>query len=304
MGFLYLLENIRIPILNEIMLGITYLGDEIAFLVVALILVWCADKRTGYYILSVGFLGTIASQFMKLWFRIPRPWVLDENFTILEQAREGASGYSFPSGHSQSSVGTFGSIAYTTKNKILRWVCIAICVLVPFSRMYVGVHTPLDVGVGVLLALLFIFVLTPIILGRNKNALPIFMGVMVLIAGAYLCFVELYPFPADIDPHNMASGRKNAYTLLGALLGLIVVYIVDENWLHFPTKAVWWAQIIKVAVGLVIALAVKEGLKVAVEGLFGASAGRAVRYFLLVVIAGCVWPMTFKWFSKLGIKGK
>lgn len=150
MGFLYLLENIRIPILNEIMLGITYLGDEIAFLVVALILVWCADKRTGYYILSVGFLGTIASQFMKLWFRIPRPWVLDENFTILEQAREGASGYSFPSGHSQSSVGTFGSIAYTTKNKILRWVCIAICVLVPFSRMYVGVHTPLDVGVGVL----------------------------------------------------------------------------------------------------------------------------------------------------------
>jgi hypothetical protein len=130
------------------------------------------------------------------------------------------------------------------------------------------------------------------------------MGVMVGIAVAYLCFVELYPFPADIDPHNMASGRKNAYTLLGALLGLIVVYIVDENWLHFPTKAVWWAQIIKVAVGLVIALAVKEGLKVPVEGLLGASAGRAVLYFLLVVIAGCVWPMTFKWFSKLGIKGK
>lgn len=304
MGFLYFLEDIRVPVLNEIMLGITYLGDEIAFLVVALILVWCADKRTGYYILSVGFLGTIASQFMKLWFRIPRPWVLDENFTILEQAREGASGYSFPSGHSQSSVGTFGSIAHTTKNKILRWVCIAVCVLVPFSRMYVGVHTPLDVGVGVALALLFIFALKPIILGKNKNALPIFMCVMVVIAIAYLCFVELYPFPADIDPHNMASGRKNAYTLLGALLGLIVVYIVDENWLHFPTKAVWWVQIIKVAVGLVIALAVKEGIKAPVEGLLGASVGRAVRYFLLVVVAGCVWPLTFKWFSKLGIKEK
>lgn len=304
MGFLYFLEDIRVPVLNEIMLGITYLGDEIAFLVVALILVWCADKRTGYYILSVGFLGTIASQFMKLCFRIPRPWVLDENFTILEQAREGASGYSFPSGHSQSSVGTFGSIAYTTKNKILRWVCIAVCILVPFSRMYVGVHTPLDVIVGAALALVFIFALKPIILGKNKNALPIFMGAMVLIAVAYLCFVELYPFPADIDPHNMASGRKNAYTLLGSLLGLIVVYIVDEKWLHFPTKAVWWAQVIKVALGLVIALAVKEGLRVPVEGLLGASAGRAVRYFLLVVVAGCVWPLTFKWFNKLGLKEK
>ena len=304
MGFLYFLEDIRVPVLNEIMLGITYLGDEIAFLVVALILVWCADKRTGYYILSVGFLGTIASQFMKLCFRIPRPWVLDENFTILEQAREGASGYSFPSGHSQSSVGTFGSIAYTTKNKILRWVCIAVCILVPFSRMYVGVHTPLDVIVGAALALVFIFALKPIILGKNKNALQIFMGAMVLIAVAYLCFVELYPFPADIDPHNMASGRKNAYTLLGSLLGLIVVYIVDEKWLHFPTKAVWWAQVIKVALGLVIALAVKEGLRVPGEGLLGASAGRAVRYFLLVVVAGCVWPLTFKWFNKLGLKEK
>lgn len=304
MGFLYFLEDIRVPVLNEIMLGITYLGDEIAFLVVALILVWCADKRTGYYILSVGFLGTIASQFMKLCFRIPRPWVLDENFTILEQAREGASGYSFPSGHTQSSVGTFGSIAYTTKNKVLRWVSIAICILVPFSRMYVGVHTPLDVIVGAALALVFIFALKPIILGKNKNALPIFMGVMVLIAVAYLCFVELYPFPADIDPDKMASGRKNAYTLLGSLLGLIVVYIVDEKWLHFPTKAVWWAQVIKVALGLVIALAVKEGLRVPVEGLLGASAGRAVRYFLLVVVAGCVWPLTFKWFNKLSLKEK
>jgi hypothetical protein len=152
MAFLYMLENIRVPVLNEFMLAVTYLGDEIAFLVTALILIWCADKRTGYYVLSVGFLGTIANQFMKLWFRIPRPWVFDENFTILEQAREGASGYSFPSGHTQSSVGTFGAIAYTTKYKVLRWLCIAAVILVPFSRMYIGVHTPLDVGVAALMA--------------------------------------------------------------------------------------------------------------------------------------------------------
>ena len=115
MEFLRILENIRIPVLNEFMLAITYLGDEIAFLVMALVLFWCIDKRKAYYILSVGFLGTIANQFMKLWFRVLRPWHLDESFTILEQAKEGAGGYSFPSGHSQSSVGTFGGIAYVSK---------------------------------------------------------------------------------------------------------------------------------------------------------------------------------------------
>ena len=302
MEFLYWLEGLRIPILNELMLAVTYLGDEIAFLVVALILIWCADKKTGYYVLSVGFLGTIANQFMKLWFRIPRPWVLDENFTILEQAREGASGYSFPSGHTQSSVGTFGAIAYTTKKRYIRWLCLAAVILVPFSRMYLGVHTPLDVSVAAAMAAVLIFGLKPVILSERKGVFPTFLGIMVAVSIGFLCFVECYPFPADIDPHNMASGLKNAYTLLGSLLGLVAVYIVDENWLHFPTKAVWWVQVLKVAVGLALVLAVKSGLKAPLEALCGELAGRAVRYFLIVIVAGIVWPLSFRWLAGLGKK--
>ena len=135
MEFLYFLEGIRIPVLNEFMLAITYLGDEIAFLVTAMILFWCVDKRQGYYVLSVGFFGTLANQFLKITCRVPRPWVQDPEFTILEQAREAATGYSFPSGHSQSGVGTFGAIAYTTENKLTKWLCVAVAVLVPLSRM-------------------------------------------------------------------------------------------------------------------------------------------------------------------------
>ena len=106
MEFLYLLEKIRIPGLNELMLAITTLGEETAFLVIALIVFWCVDKKKGYYVMTVGFLGTMTNQFLKLLCRVPRPWVLDPNFTILEQAREAATGYSFPSGHTQSAVGT------------------------------------------------------------------------------------------------------------------------------------------------------------------------------------------------------
>lgn len=302
MNFLYLLESIRMPGLNEFMLAITYFGDEIAFLVTALILFWCVDKRQGYYILSVGFIGTIANQFMKLWFRIPRPWVRDPNFTILEQAREAASGYSFPSGHTQSSVGTFGGIAYTTKNKTIRILAIIIAVLVPFSRMYIGVHTPLDVLVAAAMAVVLIIVLHPVIFKHDGKYFPYLLGIMSLLAVGFLCFVEFYPFPADVDEHNLASGIKNAYTLLGSLLGLLMVYFIDEKWLHFPVKAVWWAQIIKIAIGLGLVLAVKSGLKEPLNALLGEGVGRAVRYFLIVVVAGILWPLSFKWFSKLGAK--
>lgn len=304
MNFLYILENLRVPVLNEFMLAITYFGDEIAFLVAALVLFWCVDKRKGYYILAVGFIGTMANQFMKLWFRIPRPWVLDENFTILEQAREAATGYSFPSGHSQSAVGTFGGIAATTKNKVIRVIAIAIAVLVPFSRMYIGVHTPLDVLVAAAMAVVLIFVLRPVMLGYEGKYIPWLLGIMTVLAVAFLCFVEFYSFPADMDAHNMASGIKNAYTLIGALVAFLIVYMVDEKWMHFPVKAIWWAQIIKVAAGLGLVLAVKSGLKTPLEALFGESVGRAARYFLIVIVAGVLWPLTFKWFAKLGSKEK
>ncbi len=302
MEFLYFLEGIRVPFLDALMLAVTRLGEETVFLLVALIVFWCVDKRHGYFMLSVGFLGTLANQFMKLTFRIPRPWVLDENFTILEQAREAATGYSFPSGHTQSAVGTFGVIACTTKKRWLRAVAIVIAILVPFSRMYIGVHTPLDVIVAAAIAVALIFVLKPIVLNRDGKYIPVLLAVMTVCAVAYLCYVELFPFPQDIDAQNLASGIKNAYTLFGALLGLLVVYIVDEKWLKFPTKAVVWAQFVKVAAGLGAVLIVKSGLKAPINALFGNSVGTAVRYFLIVIVAGILWPLTFRWFSKLGSK--
>ena len=302
MALLYWLENLRVPVLNEFMLAITYLGDEITFLVLALIFFWCIDKRLGYYILSVGFLGTIANQFMKLWFRVPRPWVLDENFTILEQAREGASGYSFPSGHTQSSVGLFGTIAYTTKNKLVRLFCLAAVILVPFSRMYIGVHTPLDVCAAAIMAAILIFFLRPVVLGKNPRVFPVFLGIMLAVAVGFLCFVELFPFPADIDPHNLQSGLKNAYTLLGSIMGMVIVFFVESKWIHFSTKAAWWVQITKVVMGLGLVLLIKNGLRAPLEAAFGALIGRSVRYFLIVIAAGILWPLTFQWFSKLGHK--
>ena len=264
----------------------------------ALILFWCVDKYKGYYLLSVGFVGTVTNQFLKLWFRVPRPWVIDGNFTILEQAREAATGYSFPSGHTQSAVGTFGAIAYTTKNRWIRIVAILVAVLVPLSRMYIGVHTPADVFVSVLIAVLLIFLLRPVVLGENKRNIAILLGTMTVMAAGLLCFVTFFHFPEDIDVHNLESGVKNAYTLLGSLLGLIVVYIIDEKWLKFNVDAVWWGQILKVAIGLGLVLAVKIGLKTPLNAMLGESVGRAVRYFFIVLTAGCVWPLSFRWFAK------
>lgn len=300
MNFLYLLEGIRFPILDKIMLLITQLGEETAFLAIALILFWCVDKYVGYFTLSVGFVGTLLNQSMKLLFRVPRPWIIDPNFTILEQAREAATGYSFPSGHTQNAVGTFGSIAVTTKTKWIKIIAIAIAVLVPISRMYVGVHTPADVFVATAMALVLIVGFKRLVFDNDGKRFSYLIVAMTVLAILFMCFVHFWPFPENIDSYNLASGVKNAYTLLGALLGLIVVYIVDEKWLHFPVRAVWWAHILKVCIGLALVLVVKSGLSSPLAYIFGEYVGRAIRYFLIVLVAGILWPLSFKWFARLG----
>lgn len=302
MKFLYLLENLRAPGLNEFFLLITKLGEETAFLALALVFFWCVDKRRGYYLMAVGFAGTIASQAMKIACRVPRPWVLDPNFSILEAAREAASGYSFPSGHTQTAVGTFGAIAATAKRKTVAVTCVILALLVGFSRMYIGVHTPADVLVGGGLSVAFLVAFYPLMFGKKDRAYPLALC-LAAVTLAYLIVMETATFPADIDPHNLESAMKNAYTLTGCMAALLVVYPLEKKYVHFTEKAVWWAQLLKILLGLGLVLAVKEGLRAPLEALFaGHLAARAVRYFLIVIVAGLLWPMTFRYFTKLGKK--
>ena len=302
MEFLYLLEKIRIPGLNELMLAVTTLGEETAFLVAALIVFWCVDKKTGYYVMSVGFLGTMANQIAKLACRVPRPWVLDPDFTILEQAREAATGYSFPSGHTQSAVGTFGCLAVTAEKKWWRNLCVLLAVLVGFSRMYVGVHTPSDVLVGAGMACLLVGLLKKPTLEGGMKQMKAVIAIMIAVSVIFLLYVSFWNFPADMDPHNLESGTKNAYTMIGCLVALPVVYLLDVKYIHFSVKAVWWVQIIKIVVGLLLVLAVKEGMRAPLEMVLPVYPARAVRYFLIVVTAGALWPLSFKKLSALGNK--
>ena len=303
MGFLRLLESIRIPALNVFFSGITYCGDEIAFMVAAFALFWCVNKRTGYYAFLVGLFGTVGNQWLKIACRIPRPWVLAPEFTIVESARAAATGYSFPSGHTQNAVGTFGAMALRTEQKWVRGVCIALIVLVPFSRMYLGVHTPLDVGVAFLMAAALLALFYPVFRSEQAMAkgMPWLLSAAVLLAVAFTFYMGgLRVDAASLDGSNFAHAQENAYKLLGAVIALLPVYFLEKRYVKFETGAVWYAQIAKLVLGLGLAMAVKSVLKAPLNALLPGGAGDAIRYFVLVLFAGCIWPMTFRWFGKWG----
>ena len=305
MPFLYFLESIRNPVFDWFFSLITHLGEETFFLVIAIFFFWCVNKREGYFILITGLVGTVCNQLAKLFFRIPRPWILDPDFDIIEAAREEATGYSFPSGHTQNIAGTFGAIAAFKPQKWKTIVCTTLIVLVAFSRMYLGVHTPLDVIVSLLFALALILLLRPLFASDEmfKKSMPWVVVGSTLLSLGFLGYVLAVSGDSTLDAHNYESALKNACTLLGCTAGLIAVYFIDLKFINFETEAKWYAQIIKLLIGLGGVLAIKAGLSSPLTALFGHEMiARAVRYVLIVLFAGGIWPLTFKWFKNLRVE--
>ena len=303
MDILYALEKIRTPFWNGVMSAVTQLGGEVIFIVAAVVVFWCVSKWEGYYLMTIAFCGTVLNQFLKLICRVPRPWVRDPNFTIVESARAEATGYSFPSGHTQNAIGLFGGMARWGGRRWVRLGLTTLALVIAFSRMYLGVHTPADVGVSLVLAAALVLGLYPLM--RRAQEKPRYMGyvlaAMLVVSGAFVVFVETCGFPADMDAENLASGIGNAWKMLGAVAGLTLAWLLDRRYIHFETQAVWWVQVIKVAVGMALLLAIKSGLKAPLLALLGHEGlAGGVRYFLLVLVAGAVWPLVFRPMSKWG----
>ncbi len=304
MEFLRLLESIRNPVMDTVMLILTEFGNELLFIVFGMLMFWCVDKKQGYFILLTGFFGVYINQFLKIACRVPRPWVLDPNFTIVEGARAAATGYSFPSGHTQTAVGCFAGLALCRKEKWVRVVCLSLAVIIPFTRMYLGVHTPYDVLASVVIALILVTTLWALFdkFGDSPRLMVPLMGLLTLMGVAYLLYVQLETFPADIDVANYTSALENGFKFLGCVIGMWIIYWVDRLFIRFETKtATPWAQVFKLVIGFALLVGILEGSKPLWKLIFGdALIAHTLRYLLTVLFAGAVWPLTFKWFAKWG----
>lgn len=300
MKILYWFEKIRNPFLDFVFSGITHLGDEIALMLIAIILFWCVNKRSGYYMLVSGFFGIIVNQVLKLACKIPRPEKIDTRFTIVESAREAAQGYSFPSGHTQNAVTVFGSIFLLAKKTWVKITAIVIATLVGVSRMYLGVHTIWDVIAAAGCAIIILLILEELFANDEifHKVMPYISAALTLASIGFFLYAVVFT-PENTDP-NVLSAKKNAIKLLGCSLGLLLVYPLDRFLIKFDTKSSWYGNIIKVVGGFAIVMLLRA-LKGPLTSILGNYEGM-VRYFLIIAFGGAAWPFMFRYINKIKVK--
>ncbi len=258
MDFLYLLEKIRNPILTFIFNIITEFGYELVALSIICIIFWSVNKVLAYKMGFAFFASGMLVQGLKITFRIQRPWVLDPEFKPVEAAKATATGYSFPSGHTQCATTLFGSLAIFLKKTWMKIICVVMFLLVGLSRMYLGVHTPKDVVVSMLLTLVCVFVFYSLFDKIKDNKKYDWLITLVLVAislGVALYSIILEKNGVITDPKYALDCCKTG----GAGLGFALAWFAERKWIDYDVKTPEkWMQVVKIVIGIAVALALKE----------------------------------------------
>lgn len=294
MDILYWFESIRNPITDAFFSVVTFFGHELIPIALVCVLYWCIDKKLAYKVGFVFFASNIAVQTLKITFRIDRPWIKDPNFKPVGNAVDEATSYSFPSGHTQAAASVYGSFAIAFKKIWLKVVCIVILLLVGISRMYLGVHTLADVAVSMIMTLVLAGIVFWAIekVYDNRRA-DIFVSLILFVASAAMIIYSVVLMNKGvISQEPVVDCVKSGASGLAFAIG----YFVERRYIDFSVKcSKWWMHIVKVAIGLAIALGLKSGLKPIVGETI---LGDGIRYFVLVGFVAFGYPLIIKLVSK------
>ena len=153
MEVIHVLQSVASPALDRLMLLLTELGSEQAYIVLLLIAYIGVDAGSGRRLAVYFLAGFYLNEQLKALFHTPRPFTIEPGIVRSPAALATAQGNGFPSGHAQSSTTFWGLAAIYGRRAWLTVVAVALVTLVSISRLYLGVHLPVDILGGILVGL-------------------------------------------------------------------------------------------------------------------------------------------------------
>lgn len=204
---------------------LTYLGSIYAYITFLTLYYWLVDPQRGRQLGILMSLTYVTNLLVKDWSDRERPFEINPSIAS-ESAKKTAEMASFPSGHAQSSV-TFWFFLAWYHHRIWLWgLGVIIVALVSFSRLYLGVHYPIDIVIGLSMGLVMVGIGIAV-------SFPQRQGLIVGVVAVILAFLLTLALP-----------------YLGNPLGPLVGFFLTRP--QFTPPSTWKGRLILGGGGLVL----------------------------------------------------
>jgi len=253
------------PLFNLPLTIVTRIGGQTFTLLLLAFIYWSLDRRLGRELTIVILISAYVNVVIKALADQPRPFQLDPSVALVHTA----SGPGFPSGHTQNATLLWGYLGARVQRLSMWIVSALLIILIPFSRIYLGVHFPTDVlggyvigGVMLVLALILLPRLAPRLGGLR-------LPWQLLVAAAFPVLLAL------------AFSTTDGITTSGTLMGMGVGFALEPRWVGFSPSSKWGRRILGFIVGVAVLAALEYGLGAASASLVPATVVGFVRFGLV-----------------------
>ena len=267
------------PTLDVPFKAITFMGNQPFYMLLLPLVYWCLNRRVGVRLAIFFLFSAYLNAVAKVLAAQPRPYQVDP--LVLQLSK--ASGGGFPSGHTQNAVVVWGYLA-SELGRVGPWILAGILmVFIPLSRLYLGLHFPIDLLGGYLLGgvlLLLYLWLEPILAAwLTKKGLA-----WQLCAGLLLPLLLVLLVP---------SAGKYGIITGATLMGMGVGFALERRWVRFRSAGIWWKRVLRFLIGAPVLFTLWLGLKAAFHGLEPEQIYLFARYALVGLWTGLVAPWLF-----------
>ena len=271
-------------LVDSLMIGITFFGESFFLLLALFVIYWCIGKKTGDFLVFSVYLSAGLNFVLKDIFHRPRPCFSEacsdgtirhvkvNNFLVNTDFKP--TSYSFPSGHAAIGSGLYFGIAKHVKKRWVTISSIVLTVLIAISRVYLGVHYPTDVLVGLLCGVLCSVLLGSLYIKFYKYRYYFYLAIAIM----FLVF-------------GIVTSTTTGFALAGLGLGYVVGNIIEDRYIKFDSKSVWWKRVLRFFVGLLSTAVVFLPLYLLV-GTHGAWS--MLTLFFTIISATSLAPFLFK----------
>lgn len=240
-NFLHSLDWV-LPFRNDsitpVMKGITALGYTWFFFIVLPLLYWTWEKNAATRVMTSVIFSGLITFFLKDLFEDPRP------SGSLWLAGESPTSYGLPSGHTLMAIVFWFSLALELKHRWFTRLAFLLVILIPISRLYLGVHDLEDIIGGVIAGIVTLFIFRFALRAESLRRRTETAVLLTIIAVAVLAL-----WPADAPPGK-------SIIMISLYLGWVAGYLIDFGSPFFKPAKRWMKLPVAIAglfaVGLVV----------------------------------------------------